>query len=48
MCRLLLLNTTYQDKFLGGMNMLLSVLREIIVGPWNGEYQVFFAGVGEA
>ena len=28
--------------------MLLSVLREIIVGPWNGEYQVFFAGVGEA
>lgn len=25
-----------KTKFLGCMNMLLSVLREIIVGPWNG------------
>ena len=24
------------------MKMLLSVLRETIVGPWNGEYQGFF------
>lgn len=34
------------EQVLGCMNMLLSVLREIIVGPWNGCIRFFCVGGG--